>query len=374
MTSGIVDKKAFMEQEQKTNLFTLICMAIITFISLGILCANEMGIFILDKTIMRIAFSVMFILLIFEFVVYKSVKTHKYIVKYVIIFLVTVSTTMLSICLTFHGDLVCIIPIMLASQYSNKKLLWFSYYLSLLSVIIGVYGGYFFGIWNYNFTMRYMPLNRRYVADYQYRIDIFSEKIGRDYLLYFVIPRCLIITGYVPICHSISKSARTLTERIEINKYIAEHDKMTGLYNRNKFLSMLNNEYNTTEEVVLFYFDINNLKFVNDTMGHDKGDTLIKEASDSIKSVLTDRMCGFRLGGDEFLIVMKEGKEMISEVIEKWSNNLYQINHMPDAVECVIAYGIADGVANQIPELLKLADKKMYEDKRRKKEMQKAIC
>jgi len=369
MENYVVDKEILQKQEDKTNLFTVKCTTIICGICLLILLANELEIFIVGKSIMRCAMLLMFGLSALQWIVLYRVKKRRYLVKYIIILLVSISITILSVCLSFHAILGCVLPIMLASQYSDKKLLWYSYFLCLIGVAIGVYGGYFIGVWDYNYIIYGTPFSHEYKSDYYFRFEQFTATYASALFLYFVVPRCLIITAFIPVFHAISTSARTLTQKNELNKYIAEHDNMTGLYNRNKYLDMLNNEYNSDKEVVLFYFDVNNLKVVNDTLGHDKGDTLIKEASDSVKSVLQQGMDGYRLGGDEFLVVMEKGVQNIEHVIEKWNTSLFQINHMPDAVPCIIAYGVACGKAKNIQELLKEADAKMYEDKRRKKEL-----
>lgn len=88
---------------------------------------------------------------------------------------------------------------------------------------------------------------------------------------------------------------------------IATVDSLTGLGNRYSFDACLNDIYSddklSSKNYTMLMCDVNGLKYVNDTFGHDAGDELIKAAGDVINAVYGD--CGycFRIGGDEFTII-----------------------------------------------------------------------
>ena len=96
----------------------------------------------------------------------------------------------------------------------------------------------------------------------------------------------------------------------------SEHDKLTGLYNKGKFLDMKSDDFGHPDQIVVFNMDVNNLKLTNDLKGHEAGDQLIIRAASSVLSVTSDRVLGFRLGGDEFMIVALDCSEAEGEEVE----------------------------------------------------------
>lgn len=151
--------------------------------------------------------------------------------------------------------------------------------------------------------------------------------------------------------------------------YESEHDRLTGLYNKGKYLDMLDKEYGSMDSIGIFNFDVNNLKKLNDTMGHEAGDKLIIKAANSIRKVTNNKIHGYRMGGDEFLMVAcNVTKDEIDGIRERWEKELARLNTIEDDIECVIAVGVAYGEKGyNIQELMKQADELMYEDKKAKK-------
>ena len=151
--------------------------------------------------------------------------------------------------------------------------------------------------------------------------------------------------------------------------YNSEHDQLTGLYNKGKYLEMVAGDYKNMNSIGLFNFDVNNLKKINDTMGHEAGDKLIIKAADSIRKVTTTNVHGYRMGGDEFLMVACNVTEEEVEVIKaRWEEELARLNTLDDGIDCVIAVGVVYGEAPyDFGALNAKADSLMYEDKKRKK-------
>lgn len=151
--------------------------------------------------------------------------------------------------------------------------------------------------------------------------------------------------------------------------YASEHDKMTGLYNKRKFMQKMEEEYNKLDAVAIISLDVNNLKQMNDTYGHEMGDKLLIKGGDSIKNVEADDVDGYRLGGDEFCMVACNKKlDEINDIISRWEEGLKQLNTRDDGINCVIAIGMAYGEGEyDLDELLRQADAAMYEDKKKKK-------
>ena len=151
--------------------------------------------------------------------------------------------------------------------------------------------------------------------------------------------------------------------------YDSEHDRLTGLYNKGKYLDMLEKEYPNMDSIGIFNFDVNDLKVMNDTYGHDAGDKLLIKAANSIRKLSSSKVHGYRMGGDEFLMVAcNVTKEEVDILKERWENELARLNTADDGINCVIAAGVVYGEKGyDLHELLKEADELMYADKKSKK-------
>lgn len=159
-------------------------------------------------------------------------------------------------------------------------------------------------------------------------------------------------------------------------KYIAFHDKLTNLGNRDAFnrqLDQLLLEAHRPEDrqpAAILFCDLDNFKLVNDSLGHDSGDLLLVEAAQRMRSVLRRSDYIFRLGGDEFVILLKNLKEEVfaSRVAEKLLNTLsepYFIdNHHVNYITLSIGIAVYPGDGMEREDLLNKADMAMYEAKK----------
>ena len=151
---------------------------------------------------------------------------------------------------------------------------------------------------------------------------------------------------------------------------VATTDSLTGLENRFSFDSALNDiqrESAAKENWMLFLMDVNGLKYANDTFGHQAGDILIKAAADVIlKTFSPDGKC-YRIGGDEFAVVIEIPRESVFLLQEKLCKNIAEYNK--DALYYLsIAVGDSRlqndaGVRKSISDWKMEADLNMYRDK-----------
>lgn len=171
-------------------------------------------------------------------------------------------------------------------------------------------------------------------------------------------------------------------KQAELIKYQAERDALTGIYNRRAGLSILENIIENAKlnngEVILCFIDLNNLKYTNDNFGHEKGDDMIKTFSKTVESCLRDKDIFFRFGGDEFIIIFKNSSIEITEniwlrITEAFDeiNNLNKKEYLLSASHGVCKYDREK--YSTIEEFIKCADAKMYEEKRRLKEIREKL-
>ena len=127
------------------------------------------------------------------------------------------------------------------------------------------------------------------------------------------------VTGIVGVATDISERRR-LERELE---HRAFHDSLTGLPNRDLLADRLGHALGRTErrgsKVAVLFLDLDNFKYVNDSLGHDAGDELLVVAASRIRSVLRPEDTVSRLGGDEFVVLLEDvtGEEEAAEVAER---------------------------------------------------------
>nr|WP_168710989.1 GGDEF domain-containing response regulator [Ningiella ruwaisensis] len=156
-------------------------------------------------------------------------------------------------------------------------------------------------------------------------------------------------------------------------KHIAEKDPLTGLSNRHHFsqlMSMLiQDDAQSHVDVALILLDLDNFKFINDSLGHDAGDRLLIEFSTRIKHLLRRHEGFARLGGDEFAIILTGIKS--AEQVAQVAARIHQALHQPiqineNQLSCNASVGAAMYPlhAKNKDQLVKFADVAMYAAKR----------
>ncbi len=146
-------------------------------------------------------------------------------------------------------------------------------------------------------------------------------------------------------------------------------DEMTSLYNRraydNDLANIRNNKLNPATAVI--YLDINGLKRVNDSLGHMAGDELIGDTAKLLSEVFSNFGRVYRIGGDEFAVIIISGQETIDNLIANLKNRL--LAHKGKYVNSIyISAGYAISLLYpeaDIDKLEKIADDQMYQDKER---------
>ena len=167
---------------------------------------------------------------------------------------------------------------------------------------------------------------------------------------------------------------KTETELLRQREEFLYTDALTGLHNRNYFNRKIKEQmdYEKYPQTIIIC-DINNLKVVNDRFGHPVGDELLKTFAQSVKKVCAEGRVMIRMGGDEFLILLTGVEESIVEhIIEeiKWLNaNSPIVIDENNAIVVESAFGFATRYSGEVnlEELIQLADKNMYSDKRKEK-------
>lgn len=163
-------------------------------------------------------------------------------------------------------------------------------------------------------------------------------------------------------------------------KEIAMQDHLTGLANRRCFDNYIQHEYNkikrNNSSLTVMMIDVNQFKLINDSYGHAKGDEILKECSEILQSTIRESDIVFRIGGDEFMIVMHEccdNKSYAEALMARIDAKIEHWNEYHDLeIHLSLSYGfsILTKAVNDIQLCLNEADAKMYADKRSKQNTQ----
>ena len=156
----------------------------------------------------------------------------------------------------------------------------------------------------------------------------------------------------------------------------ASVDELTGLLNRRSGKNIMDNAIDRAnrekQDLTVCFADIDGLKYVNDNLGHDEGDSYIIAVAEAIKSNLREEDFAFRYGGDEIIIILNSCNEEKAEMIIKRINNSIEQkkNQGNKLYNMSISIGVASLFSKESTtsdDLIVKADNLMYEEKRRKK-------
>ncbi len=183
-----------------------------------------------------------------------------------------------------------------------------------------------------------------------------------------------IVLWAVLIIREMSKLLVKMTET-QLLKVLAYEDSMTGLKNRTAFEEQLikYRNYEQQEEIYLIVFDVNDLKLINDSMGHAQGDQVIKGVAGIIKKEFERIGTCFRIGGDEICVIAEETEDITETIIQK---KLVEIEHSVQQAsrELQLNFSVAAGYSklsaqenNSIDYIYREADRQMYDSKQRMK-------
>jgi diguanylate cyclase len=165
-----------------------------------------------------------------------------------------------------------------------------------------------------------------------------------------------------------------LEEQVSSNEWLALHDELTGLPNRRLFADRLSTAIEranrSRSRLALIILDLNGFKKINDTMGHQAGDHVLREVSANLRKSV--RACDTlaRLGGDEFVIVaadVEQGQALdhFMEAVQKALDRSVQVEGRPMVMTASIGMAVYPEDAQDSIRLLRVADQRMYVSKQR---------
>lgn len=157
--------------------------------------------------------------------------------------------------------------------------------------------------------------------------------------------------------------------------YLASIDPMTEVLNRNAGLELLEKEVKlanlSSKPIVISFIDIDKLKSINDTFGHNEGDNLLIKVAQILKQGIRKNDYVIRMGGDEFLVIFPETSlEQANKAWERVLKLINQQNTRNEKYELSISYGFYEhskyNKKISISKMIEKADMEMYKLKCKK--------
>jgi diguanylate cyclase (GGDEF)-like protein/PAS domain S-box-containing protein len=172
---------------------------------------------------------------------------------------------------------------------------------------------------------------------------------------------------------------RDITERKLAEQkiaYMAHHDFLTGLPNRALFQDLLEKSISLSKRTgdigAVLLLDLDGFKGINDTMGHDAGDLLLKAVAERLREIVRSSDTLARLGGDEFTVVLnnlgnKDEASIVATKIIDVLSRPFEIYLNQCRIGCSIGITIFPSDSDRPMELIKKSDEAMYVSKQRGK-------
>lgn len=150
--------------------------------------------------------------------------------------------------------------------------------------------------------------------------------------------------------------------------YLANYDTLTNLLNRHNLLEYLIELISRDEKFSIYFIDLDDFKNINDTLGHNTGDEILRVVADRLTDLYSDDITVGRLGGDEFIVVKRGESDLdnikdIAEETLKLLNKNIQFSRYNFSLKASIGISSYPDHAEDVFTLLKYADISMYKGK-----------
>ncbi len=176
------------------------------------------------------------------------------------------------------------------------------------------------------------------------------------------------------IVNALNTTIKAIRERDEALRHLAEHDSLTGLMNRTAFMAQLEEEWTRLAAIrgksALLFVDLDQFKYVNDTLGHAVGDRLLVQISELLRAHVPENGLVSRFGGDEFLILVRDVTRASAIEVAQTLNALVREVNLIEfdravTVNCSIGVALFGDSEHTIEDILSHADMACYAAKTR---------
>lgn len=202
-------------REYIANTYVMRCFFISMVVYTVCFLLNLLDIFIVDKKIMLMGYLPSILVYLAMFGISKKVSLSSNKMKYFILFSIVSVFTLIGISITYHVVIIAVLPILYAILYSSKKVMWYVYGLTVVSTIIIVYVGYYYGLCDANMALLTTTKLANYLSDGAFTLNAVNNNTVVTLMLFFVLPRCLIYVAFMAVCGNIYAIIKDGVEKAE---------------------------------------------------------------------------------------------------------------------------------------------------------------
>ena len=328
------------------------------------------GFFEVDKKLITIAFVSTIVLFIPPLYIFLTNDLSKSWIKYLFLSLICIDSAVIISFLSFHAVLLYVVPLLFAIQYRRRSTIWFVYAVNTITMLFSSLVSFYYGICDLNILLQSQHARSWYmniITENALNIP-FNENPVFIIIVFEVFPRSIILFVFSVMMQYMIVSSNEDAFRIAQLTYLKETDIKTSVFNKNKYEEMAAEYYPKVDRIAVVFWDLNNLKYINDQYGHAMGDQVIEKLSAVLYSHSNDRCRVYRIGGDEFLMIIDDPHHNETESIIKNIKENLESDMVDNQIKISSAVGSAFGSGKDILEVVKTADARMYENKKRSKE------
>lgn len=241
------------DQESVANRYVMKCFSVTMLAYTVAFVLNILNVFVIDKQIMLMGYLPSMIIYFIVLIIFKNIDSSNRKLKYFILFTILLVFTIIGLSITYHVVLISLLPFLYATLYSSKKVMNYVYGLTVVSTVVIVYGGYYFGLCDANMTLLTTNSLSQYIADGQFTLTQVNTNPTMTLMLFYVLPRCLIYVAFVAVCNSIFDILSSSLERARLSEELAKAKEEAEAANKakSKFLARVSHEIRTPINAVI---------------------------------------------------------------------------------------------------------------------------
>jgi len=264
-------------QEVVANIYVMRCFAVTMIVFTVAFVLDLLGIFVVDQKLMIKAYVPSIIIYLIVYFVSKLIPSSSRKKKYVILTGIIIIFTLMGVFITYHVVLVALLPFLYATLYSSKKIMNYVYVLTVVSTIIVVYCGYYYGLCDANMTLLTISNLENHIVDGHFALSELNPDPNINLMMYYVVPRCLVYIAFVAVCRSIYKIVSSSLEKARLTAELEKAKLEAESANRAKsqFLAKMSHEIRTP---------INAVMGLNEMILRDSGEEKIQKYAYDVKN------------------------------------------------------------------------------------------
>ncbi|MBE5882902.1 MAG: response regulator [Lachnospiraceae bacterium] len=241
------------EQEYIANSYVMKCFSVTMLVYTATFLLDLLGIFVVDQKLMWQSYVPSLIIYLVVYFISKSMLASSKKTKYFILFSIILVFTIIGVFITYHVVLVSLLPFLYATIYSSKRVMRYVYALTVISTIVVVYGGYFYGLCDANMAVLTTSTLQNHTANGQFALTEINANPYFTLMLFYVIPRCLIYIAFGVVCRRIfsiiSNSVEKAKRADEIEKARIEAENANRA--KSQFVARISHEIRTPINAVI---------------------------------------------------------------------------------------------------------------------------